>query len=144
MRRISCLDNMKGVESNPRMLHRRRTTFSSTAALTLSGALSLSLLSGCESTDKKPAPAGNLLLHDENNYTSNSTLSVPTIETAPATDLDICWANVNKDLQCHDVAPQADLDNLAMLRFRNLSEDQVEVKLTSGELIMSQVDGYLE
>jgi len=111
----------------------------------LAGALPLLAAPGCESTSKnQPVLDGNILLQDENNYHSTSSLSIPTIETASGADIDICWTNVVADLQCHGVAPQADLDNLAMLRFLHLSQSQVEMKLTSGELIMSQVDGYLE
>ena len=105
----------------------------------------LLLPSGCENTAKNQPPAsGNILLQDANNYHSTSSLKIPTVETASGADIDICWTNVVADLQCHGVAPQADLDNLAMLRFLHLSQSQVEMKLTSGELIMSQVDGYLE
>src|SRR5262245_13029871 len=115
------------------------------ARFTLALLSSLSVLAACESTDKKKEdPNANILLRDENNYRATGKLSIPTVETASATDLDICWENVVSDIQCHDVAPMADVDNMAMLRFLHLSEDDVEVKLASGELVMSQVDGYLD
>jgi hypothetical protein len=105
-------------------------------------------LLGCESTDlsekEDTSARGNILLRDENNYRSDSSLTIPTLETASGTDLDICWSDVTRDLQCHDVAPREDLDNVALLRFRGLSEDQVEQRLTGGQLAMSEVDGYLE
>lgn len=72
-----------------------------------------------------------------------SSLSIPVVETAVG-DLDICWKNAAKDLQCHDVDPAADLDNVSLLRFLHLSEVEVEQKLTSGQLSQSQVDGYLD
>ena len=106
------------------------------------------LASGCESTDTAFDPdkgaRGNVRLANENNYQSEAALSIPTVETASAADLEICWDKVTKDLQCHDVAPQEDLDAVALLRFRNLSEEQVERRLTAGELEMSEVDGYLD
>jgi len=105
-------------------------------------------LVACESTDpgdeQDQGARGNVLLRDEHNYRTTSALSVPTIETAAETDLDICWTDVNSDLQCHDVAPQADIDNVALLRFLHLSEEEVEQRLTEGQLAMSEVDGYLE
>jgi hypothetical protein len=109
--------------------------------------LATSLLA-CESTgagdDPDRGTRGNVLLRDEHNYQTTSALSVPTIETAAETDLDICWTDVTSDLQCHDVAPQEDIDNVALLRFLHLSEEQVEQRLTEGQLAMSEVDGYLE
>jgi hypothetical protein len=103
------------------------------------------LLLGCESTEPDDGgPAGNILISDENNYESESALSIPTVETASATDLDICWTDVVTDIQCHDLDPEADLDNVALLRFLNLTEDQVEVKLTTEQLTQSEIDGYLE
>lgn len=105
-------------------------------------------IAGCESTDVASDPdkgtRGNVRLANENNYQSESALSIPTIETASAADLEICWDKVTKDLQCHAVAPQEDLDAVALLRFLHLSEDQVEGRLTAGELAMSEVDGYLD
>ena len=105
-------------------------------------------LAGCESTEasnkEDTTTRGNIRLADEHNYRSDSTLSIPTVETASGTDLDICWSEVTKDLQCHDVAPIEDLDTVALLRFRRLTEEQVERRLTGGQLAMSEVDGYLD
>jgi hypothetical protein len=110
--------------------------------------LALLLSSGCESTastgSSDNSARGNVLLLDEHNYGSTSSLSIPTIETAPEADLEICWPEALKDIRCHDVAPQGDIDTVALLRFLHLSEADVEVELTSGELKQSEVDGYLE
>jgi hypothetical protein len=102
----------------------------------------------CESTDSKPdgdeGARGNIVLRDEHNYHTTSSLTLPSVETASGTDLDICWDQIAKDIQCHDVAAQDDLDTVALLRFLHLSEKQVAAKLTSGQLDQSEVDGYLE
>ena len=99
----------------------------------------LSLLAGCGGGD-----GGPILLTDANNYTASGSLAIPTVETAPATDLDVCWTNVVDDIQCHPVAPTADLNTVSMLRLLHLTEEQVESRLSSGELSQSEVDGYLE
>lgn len=111
-------------------------------------------LSACESTD--PAgpdegnggsgngASGNVMLADVNNYLSESSLSIPTVQTAAATDLEICWSGVQTDIQCHALAPAVDLDNLALLRFLNLTPTEVEQKLTTGQLAMSEIAGYLD
>lgn len=109
----------------------------------------LALLSACESGDamdgaRSDDTRGNVRLRDEHNYSSQSSLSIPAIETASAADLDICWEDVVSDLQCHELEPQHDLDTLALLRFAHLSEDEVEQELTSGQLAQSEVDGYAD
>ena len=110
-------------------------------------ALACALFS-CESTDGEKdgddGARGNIVLLDEHNYRTTSSLTLPVIETASGTDLDICWDQVEKDIQCHDVSAQADLDTVALLRFLHLSKEEVEAKLTSGQLDQSEVDGYLE
>jgi hypothetical protein len=105
-------------------------------------------LSGCGENGPEPDPddaaEANVIIEDEHNYESQSSLSIPTVETASATDLDVCWTDAVDDLQCHDVDPAADLDNVALLRFLHLSEEEVEERLTAGQLAQSEVDGYLE
>lgn len=106
------------------------------------------VLFSCESTDGgkdgDDEARGNIILRDEHNYHTTSSLSLPTVETASATDLHICWDAVEQDIQCHDLAAKADLDTVALLRFLHLSEEEVEAKLTSGQLDQSEVDGYVE
>jgi hypothetical protein len=97
---------------------------------------------GSSETEGGPSPT-SIVLSDTNNYSLQSSLAIPTVETASGTDLDICWTNVVSDLQCHALAPQADLDTVGLLRFLGLGEDEVEAKLTSGQLSMSEVAGYL-
>jgi hypothetical protein len=108
-------------------------------ALSLFGASSL--LTGCGGTTDS---AGNILLQDMHNYSATGILDIQTIETAPAADLDVCWTGIINDLQCHPVVPTTDLDNVSLLRFLHLSETEVEQRLSSGELAMSEVDGYVE
>jgi hypothetical protein len=87
---------------------------------------------------------GFIVLQDENNYRSTASLSVPTVETASATDLDICWTNTTSDLLCHQVLPATDIENVGLLRLRNLTQPQIEAKLVSGTLAMANVDGYVQ
>jgi hypothetical protein len=111
-------------------------------ALTLGG--SLALLGACGSSSAGEDAGRIVVPQNENNYRSNASLSLPTVETAPAADLDICWDEVATDILCHAVAPKTDLDNVGFLRFLHLTEHQLEVKLVSGELRQSEVDGYTE
>ena len=108
-----------------------------------------SLLGGCESTDTADGDdddaTGNIRLLDTNNYSVVASLTLPSLETASGTDLEICWPGVTSDLQCHDVEdPQADIDNVAVIRFHNLSEEEVQATLGATDLEMDDVDAYFD
>src|SRR5688572_24567868 len=128
--------------SAPRMHQRRDIDYTMMRILVLLPPLVgvLSAVAGCGGS----GAGGPILLGDANNYTASGSLAIPTVETAPATDIDVCWTNVVDDIQCHPVAPMIDLDTVSMLRLLHLTEEQVESRLSSGELSQSEVDGYLE
>src|SRR5262245_37618523 len=88
----------------------------------------LSLMAGCGSSGTTDNGRGNILLADEHNYTTTASLTIPVVDTAPATDLDICWTNLVTDLQCHTVAPLPDVDNVSLLRISHLSKEVVSAK----------------
>lgn len=85
----------------------------------------------------------NIVLRDANNYSAMASLSIPIIQTAPA-DLDICWTDLVTDLQCHDVSPVDDIDNVMLVRIVHLTEAEVQAQLAEGELPMANIAGYLE
>ena len=110
--------------------------------ISLLGVLVLS--AGCGSSSTPDDARGNVIVRDEHNYKTDASLAIPTVETAAATDLDICWTDVATDIQCHSVSAQADLDNVSLLRISHLSEEQVETRLAAGTLTQSEVAGYLD
>src|SRR5204862_5177693 len=86
------------------------------------------LLAGCGGAAMPTDPRGNLLLSDANNYNTHADLNkIPTVATAAATDIDICWSSIVDDLQCHAVSATADLDNVALLRISHLTKQQVQI-----------------
>lgn len=100
-----------------------------------------SLDSGVDSAQR---PIGNVIeLGDENNFRFEGQLTIPSVATAPAEDVQICWDELIKDIQCHNLDPLNDIDTVSLVRFRNLSEHQIEESLSRGELPQSNVDGYL-
>jgi hypothetical protein len=105
------------------------------------------VVAGCsQSTDSGGGrDAGpSIVLGNNNNYRSTASLTLPTVETASGADLDICWSNIATDMQCHPVSPQTDIDNVAFLRLLHLSASEAQVKLVSGGITQSQIDGYVE
>jgi len=112
----------------------------SSSLFSLSG--SLALLCACGSSGD--GQDGVIVLQDANNYRATASLAIPTVATAPGADLDICWTSVTSDLLCHPVAPAADIDNVGLLRLRNLTEPQIEAQLVSGTLAQSKIDGYVQ
>jgi hypothetical protein len=99
------------------------------------------LVLGCGSS-----PSGNpsVLIRDENNYLVTAALSIPSVDTAPGVDLDLCWSHATNDLQCHPLAPQSDVDTVSVLRISRLAKHDVERKLSAGQLSQSHVAGYVE
>jgi hypothetical protein len=103
---------------------------------------SLALLGACGGSGD--GASGVIRLGDTNNYRATASLAIPTVETAPATDLDICWTSTTSDLLCHPAVPAADIDNVGLLRLRNLTQPQIEAQLVSGTLAQSHIDGYVQ
>jgi hypothetical protein len=117
---------------------------SSSAAWPIAAAVGLSLLTGCGGAATSDDARGNVILQDENNYTTTASLAIPTVETTAGTDAEICWSNVVDDLQCHPVSATADLDNVSLLRVSHLSQEQVQTRVAAGTLSQSDVAGYVD
>jgi len=102
--------------------------------------------SGCsEVVAEQPALAPEVVsIGDANNYKAQASLAIPTLKTAAATDLDICWSDLTSDVLCHEMAPPEDIDNVALLRILELEEAEVEAKLAADALQQSAIDGYVE
>jgi hypothetical protein len=109
-----------------------------------STALLVGLLTACGSSSPpaKTGPKGNVVLRDTNNYTSQSTLTIPVVQTAPGADLDICWGNLSKDILCHALSPAMDIDNVSFLQIQNLTRPEIAAKLAAGQLATSEVKIY--
>jgi hypothetical protein len=118
---------------------------------------SLLALTGCSGGDSGDGDGGggssgsggssstNLIeLTNASQYTSTSTLMPPEIVTASGEDLQISWDALTTDMQCHGMDPAADIGKVALLRFRGLTKEEAAELLTAGELLMSDIDGYIQ
>lgn len=107
--------------------------------------LTAPLLAACGSSTTGNGPKGNVVLEDANNYTSQTTLTLPTIQTQPGADLMVCWDGLMKDLLCHNIAPPDNgIDNVSFLKINNLTHEQVATKLAVGQLDENLVNVYRE
>jgi hypothetical protein len=106
--------------------------------------LFLSSLCGCGSSDTNTPPvSGGIKITDKNNYKAENTLKLPIIETTAgpaAAQLDISFGTLTQDFKCHDIVPQTEVKNVAVLRFTNLTEAELEKKLPSGSIDANDPD----
>jgi hypothetical protein len=111
---------------------------------------SLLALAGCtggyvyDSADPQPPKAGRVIeLVDDHNYAYDSTIDVPEVATAATEDLTLSWAGLTQDMQCHDIEPVADVDNVAVLVFANLTQAEVAVGLNDDTLQQADLSVYI-
>jgi hypothetical protein len=105
----------------------------------------LASLLACEpvdGTDDAAEPSTSLT--DENNYTFDSTLTIPSLSTHEAADVTICWDQVAHDRQCHDFAPASDVLNVGLLRSSTLTQDAIEEALGADDLQQADISGYVQ
>ena len=108
---------------------------------------------------------GALVMNDDHNYRFDGTLDIAsqdvTVQIESCVDntdndgdgdideLDECidltvdWSQITHDLQGHEMDPVADIDNVAMVIFRYLSQDEVEQKLSDNTLVQSDIGLYV-
>ncbi len=108
-----------------------------------------SLLSSCDEASKSretetEASPKTVYLAEENNYSYESVLHIPVVETSSREDVEICWNELTRDFQCHEMDPAKDIDNATIVRIRNMSESEIEEALGQDDLQQSSIDGYLD
>jgi hypothetical protein len=103
-----------------------------------------SLGAGCSSEGDDDGAAGSggtgggttnavtIPITDANQYTSEATLDIPSIEVV-AENITIGWSGVSSDLQCNDV-DVSDLVNVSFLRFEGMTEEEVAEELTKSRI----------
>lgn len=126
-------------------LHSRASSRQSLPSLVLIGAGMLTLPLACgDKGDDTGTASANLLLTDAHNFSYTGDVDVPSAVTVSGQDITICWDQVSDDMQCHDVDPVADFDNIGLARFPHKTQADVELGLSENSLLMADVDGYVE
>jgi len=83
-----------------------------------------------------PAPKGDVIFTDANNYTSETSLTIPVVQAKAGADLMVCWNGLQKDLLCHDItAPGGTngIDNVGFAQIRNVPQADVADQLAVGQ-----------
>jgi hypothetical protein len=114
-----------------------------TCALILGAVLSVAI-PGCSTSEDTGNPPGTIALENANNYSFEGTLDIPSVETASGVDICVDWSKLNSDLQCHSVDPANDIDLLGVIRFPTLTEAEVESQLSTNDLDMKSMGGYVQ
>lgn len=107
--------------------------------------LSSLLLLACGDKDGDDSGVdANIVLLDEHNFRYEGDVTVPNVVTASGQDLTICWDQVQANIQCHELDPIADLDNIGLARFPNKTQAEVEQGISLNTLLQADIDGYVE
>ena len=115
--------------------------------LASSGTLGLLALGACNGDDTDAADVcdgDGIHLTDANNYAFSGSLDVPSITTASGVDVTVCWDDLAQDFRCHDLDAAEDIDNVGMVRFTHLSQEDVKAGLSANDLQQSDMSGYVE
>jgi len=83
-------------------------------------------------------------LEDSQNYYFETTMDagstqVPNCETSP-----VDWSNLTEDLQGHELDPTTDVDTLRLVRFGELTQEEVLRKLADNTLPQFEITGYVD
>lgn len=113
----------------------------------MSGPSLLGLLLACAGEPggevKEPAPESPYVLSDADNFSLSVQLNVPATATVERQDVMFSWPALSLDMQCHAFDPLTEVDNVALIVFRGLSEEEIADGLAHDTLQQSAVSGYI-
>jgi hypothetical protein len=121
----------------------KSSTFSHRVAVLLTLPLAAPLFTACGSSGPGTGTGavGNVVIKDTDNYSAMSSLTIPTIQTKPASDLTITWAGITKDLLCHTAMS---IDNVAFVKIPNKMQATLEHELAEGTFNTNEQSKYGE
>lgn len=82
----------------------------------------------------------NQLLLDENNYSYTNTIDIQVTPAAPATDVLADWSTLDTDLQLHAVDPANDIDNVFLISFPGIPEEELEGYIAADTLTQGMTE----
>ena len=123
-----------------------RSTWACSPALStiLVAACIVAPLFGCSSSSSPNTATANIMLINENNYSSTSKLKLSSVDTMAGQPLTIDWSAVAQDMQCHTLDPLNTIKNIAIVWLPKMTQADAQIKLISGNLDLSTVGAYCE
>ena len=92
----------------------------------------------CEASIAETDADGNPLIHvlDANNYSFQGRLTIPTIRVKSSTNLSFDWSEITQDLRGRDLDPLSGVDQLRVVLFQGVTEEElVHLMSIEGDLM---------
>ena len=89
------------------------------------------------------SPDSIVSVNDAQNYSYIGDLILSSTETAEGVDLTFDWSNVENDLQCHGMDASTEVDNVALMVFPNLTQEEVAIELSNDSMQQRDLGAYI-
>ena len=89
------------------------------------------------------SPENVVTVNDAQNFSYIGDLILSSTVTAEGVDLTFDWSNVENDLQCHGMDAGADVDNVAVMVFPNLTQEEVAIELSNDSMQQQDLGAYI-
>lgn len=94
--------------------------------------------------DGPPGWDGELVLQDDQSFRYASEIDVITVSLPAQTDSWLDWSGLSQDLLGHPLNVHADVNNVQMVVFKNLTEEEVEVGVATDSIPQAEVSLALD
>ena len=78
------------------------------------------------------------------NYSYGGTVAIPVIQTAAGVNIEVCFDQLNSDMQCHDTDPTTDIVNVGLTRVPGLTPAEINEKIANDTLRQEDTTGYVD
>jgi hypothetical protein len=103
------------------------------------------LAAGCGNSGGGPGPSNaNAHLLDGNNYVITSSLAISRLTVKEGADLHVCWTSLSTNLLKHTISPTQDIDHVAFLRIKNVTEADIAAQFAVGNFDDRKVNAYFD
>lgn len=75
----------------------------------------------------------NAYIKDQNNYTSTSSLTIPSLPVKAGADLRVCWTGLATNLLGHAITDTKDIDSVTFLLVENLTKADIAQKFAADQ-----------
>jgi hypothetical protein len=83
--------------------------------------------------DQPPTGDADAYIQNANNYTSTSSLSIPSLPVKAGADLRVCWTGLTSNLLGHPLVDTKDIDSVTFLRIEGLTKAEIAQKFAADQ-----------